>query len=169
MAQLLTDEDQAPLGPGQPHHELAEALAGLDLDQAFAPRKIVDHRMARACHSGLWLLHNYLDESHTISQEIGNPTGSFWHGIMHRREGDYGNAKYWFRRVGQHEIYRPLAAAAHAIDAARFSDQTWDPLAFVDLCQAAVRQGEEQAETLRRVARREWELLFDSGFRQAVG
>jgi hypothetical protein len=168
LLQLLTDENQSELGPGEPHLELADALAGLDLARAFSPHDISDMTMARGCHSGLWLLHNFLDESHTISQEIDNATGSFWHGIMHRREGDFSNAKYWFRRVGDHEVYQPLAAAAHELDPDRFPATPWDPLAFVDACQSAARRGQGDATALRSIARREWELLFDHCFRQAI-
>ena len=45
------------------------------------------------CLSGLWLVAGDIDESHTISQDLGSAEGSFLHGIMHRREGDFGNAK----------------------------------------------------------------------------
>ena len=50
--------------------------------------------------AGLLLWNDALDASHTLSQGIDNPTGAYWHGIMHRREGDLDNAGYWFRRVG---------------------------------------------------------------------
>ncbi|NIL95571.1 MAG: hypothetical protein GTO53_00075 [Planctomycetales bacterium] len=168
LAQLLTDEDQSALGAGKSHREVEDALAGLDLVRAFSPHKIVDITMARACHSGLWLLHNYLEESHAISQKIGNASGSFWHGIMHRREGDYANAKYWFRRVGDHDVYPALAAAAHQIDADLFADLPWNPSAFVDLCAAAAGGDSAMVTALRRVARCEWELLFEDSYRQAI-
>ncbi|MGB1126733.1 MAG: hypothetical protein ACPG4Q_16145, partial [Phycisphaeraceae bacterium] len=41
-----------------------------------------------AIKAGLWLYVDELDRSHEYSQSIHTPTGSFWHAIMHRREGD---------------------------------------------------------------------------------
>ncbi len=139
-------------------------------------RRILDRDMAAACCAGLLLYHNYLDESHTISQSIDTPTGSFWHGIMHRREGDYSNSKYWFRRVGGHPVFAPLCratnllASAEQLDAgARFlvAQSTWDPFAWVDLCAAAVGGGSAQEALCRSIQQREWELLFDWCFRRA--
>lgn len=42
--------------------------------------------------------------SHTVSQGIEGTTGSYWHGIMHRREGDFSNSHYWFNKVGGHPV-----------------------------------------------------------------
>ena len=58
--------------------------------------------------SALWLLAGDLDRSHTLSQQFDSREGSYWHGIMHRREGDFSNAKYWFRRVGDHPVLSRL-------------------------------------------------------------
>ncbi|SVE48716.1 uncharacterized protein METZ01_LOCUS501570, partial [marine metagenome] len=55
-----------------------------------------------ALESALWLYVDDLDRSHTCSQSIDDTTGSYWHGIMHRREGDFSNSHYWFRKVGNH-------------------------------------------------------------------
>src|SRR5690606_38969416 len=48
-----------------------------------------------ALQAGLWLYIDELDRSHVVSQTIDDATGSYWHGIMHRREGDFGNSHYW--------------------------------------------------------------------------
>jgi hypothetical protein len=57
--------------------------------------------------AGLWLYVDNLDRSHTVSQSIETTTGSYWHGIMHRREGDFSNSRYWHRKAAGH----PLLAA----------------------------------------------------------
>jgi hypothetical protein len=177
VAGLLDGAGPCELGPGTPDKTRRAVLAALAPESLVAPRKLADRDMARACLSGLWLAHNYLDESHRISQEIENPTGSFWHAIMHRREGDYSNSKYWFRRVGRHAVFPALAKeAARLVRAADMdsaagllNDQEWDPSAFVDLCQKA-RSGPPALETLSKsVQQREWELLFDYCYRAAVG
>jgi len=156
---------------------LRPQLAALTVENAFPGQCIVDHDAARCCLSALWLWHDFLDESHSISQEIHSIDGSYWHGIMHRREPDYGNAKYWFRRVPRHPIYEPLGAAARELatkadldEPAKFlaSQTTWDAFRFVDLCEA-VAHGRSKCEQLaKEVARLEWELLFDSCYRAAI-
>ena len=85
-----------------PRSRLAERAVKPKLDitsrrEAFRSFRLAILDMAQACLAGLWLYHDFLDESHSISQEIATSTGSFWHGIMHRREPDPSNAKYWFR------------------------------------------------------------------------
>ncbi len=139
---------------------LTNRLAPLSLEAAFAPAKIVDRDAALACFSGLWLLADDLDASHRISQDLGTPEGSFWHGIMHRREGDFGNAKYWFRRAGEHPVFDLLG---DVVDVAG----EWDPYTFVDLCQRAARD-ESLAAQCRRWQQIEWEVLFDYCYRLAI-
>ncbi len=69
--------------------------------------------------AGLHLLNESLDKSHAISQEIANATGSYWHALMHRMEGDYNNAKYWFSDVGHHPIHAQLVNEVRAYLAAK--------------------------------------------------
>jgi hypothetical protein len=175
IAELLREPWLPPLDAGTLNDDFLDRLKALTNDDAFYPRQVRDRGMADACRAGLYLYHNSLDESHKISQELHTPTGSYWHALMHRREPDYENAKYWFRRVGDHPVYEPLrlAAAELAGDAppsAAFlcRQSAWEPFAFVDLC-AAVLVGQAPCEELcRQIQKCEWELLFDWCYRQAV-
>lgn len=154
------------LGPGAPdaatRRGLERLVAGLGGNRP--PR---DRQAADCCRAALWLWHDFLDESHAISQGIETSEGSWWHGIMHRREPDPGNAKYWFRRVGRHPVGGRLAA--HAAGMLRAHDHglprsaarlvaggDWDHAAFVDFCTDAAG---EAAEVARAIAVMEWRLL----------
>jgi len=166
-----------PLGPGEPYRPLRATLDALTVERAFAGAKVVDHAAAQACLAGVWLRFDFLDQSHQLSQEIETTTGSYWHGLMHRREPDYGNAKYWFRRFGQHPVFEPLWEVAQQMAKANSDDAVrgilgwnrWDPFRFVDLCQMAAREGGAREQFCRELALREWELLFDYSYRTAIG
>lgn len=166
FAELVQGARLRSLDAGSPEETARLSLEALSLDAAFAHAKVVDPEMARCCLSGVWLMHDFLNESHTISQGIATSSGSFWHGIMHRREGDFSNAKYWFRKVGDHPVYGPLAEEAREFGFA--ADAEWDPLGFVDACQSAVSRGGSEAAICQRVQQLEWELLFDSCYSAAV-
>src|SRR5262245_29061740 len=112
VAELLDPPRLAPLGPGSPNATVRARLQSLKPVDLFAPRSVVDADMATACLAGLWLYHDFLDESHTISQSIDTTSGSYWHGLLHRREPDFSNAGYWFRHVGTHPVFEPLRAEA---------------------------------------------------------
>jgi hypothetical protein len=178
VGELLAHEPLCELGPGRPREEFRSQLQRLDYDTAFPGRDVVDHSMADCCISGLWLLFDFLGTSHSISQEINTPSGSYWHGIMHRREPDYSNSKYWFRRVGRHPVFVPLAAAAADLAAESDTDGDeaqslssggdWDAFHFVDLCQQAARSGGALELLCRRIAQAEWRLLFADCYHHAI-
>ena len=93
--------------------------------------------------SALWLYVDDLDRSHAISQGIQGSTGSFWHGIMHRREGDFSNSHYWFDKVGEHP-------AMSRIDG-------YDALDFIDAVE--LNSGRQSPELVAR-QQAEWQALF---------
>ncbi len=54
-----------------------------------------------ALQAAVWLYVDELDRSHRISQRMDSPLGGYWHAIMHRRQGDFSNSRYWLRSVGK--------------------------------------------------------------------
>lgn len=59
--------------------------------------------------AALHLRNDSLDLSHSYAQQIEHDTtGAYWHGIMHRMEGDYPNAKYWFWQAERHPVMQLL-------------------------------------------------------------
>lgn len=50
------------------------------------------------------------EAAHAIAQDIDDPTGAWVHAYLHRKEGDLGNAAYWYRRARQPEATDSLAA-----------------------------------------------------------
>jgi hypothetical protein len=164
-----------PLDAGCPNKVARHQLDAIGTDKAFAPHEVRDPDMANACRAALWLYHEYLDEAHTIAQNVHTPEGSYWHALVHRREPDFDNSKYWFRRVGTHPVYEPLGReaarlAAEAPGRAAFlvRQAGWDPFAFVDLCEASFDEQAPCHELCRQVQRAEWELLFAYCYEHAV-
>ena len=96
-----------------------------------------------ALQAGIWLYVDELDLSHAISQNLEHPTGSYWHAIMHRREGDFSNSHYWFHKAGKHPAMALLPA--------------YDGHVLVD---AAERAFPESPEALLLRQREEWANLF---------
>ncbi|MEX2307570.1 MAG: hypothetical protein WD738_08265 [Pirellulales bacterium] len=184
FAPLVAIDRRRSLGAGTPNPADRAALEKLSADAAFAhlqaefgKRQPIDGDIAACCVSGVWLLHDYLDESHEISQGIDTPEGSFWHAIMHRREGDFSNSKYWLRRVGRHPVFDAIGQRAAELAAVRGAEQAakklisggaWDAFAFVDLCEAAERDQSTEGELCRDIQQAEWELLFDHCYRAAI-
>ncbi|MES1198138.1 MAG: hypothetical protein ABUL41_02570 [Chitinophagaceae bacterium] len=41
------------------------------------------------------------NRSHTIIQDIETENAAWVHAYLHRKEGDIGNADYWYRRAGK--------------------------------------------------------------------
>ena len=39
--------------------------------------------------------------AHALSQELDNSGGAWLHAYLHRKEGDLGNAAYWYARAGK--------------------------------------------------------------------
>lgn len=50
------------------------------------------------------------DAAHGVAQDMPDPDGAWVHAYLHRKEGDAGNAAYWYRRAGKPVASGPLQA-----------------------------------------------------------
>lgn len=142
---------------------LLAALQGIDLDSGvgtFPKNQTEAVKAALLYRAGKW------EQAHKIAQGIPSSEGSFWHAILHRTEGDWENAAYWFRQVGDHPIYSLIYADAVQILAVHtHSDwdagNQWDPFEFVRWCKAAsLLPGSAEENIVNRIQVSEWRHLF---------
>ena len=58
------------------------------------------------------------EKAHTVAQQDESAEGSWVHAYLHRVEGDYGNAGYWYRRAGKEQPNTSLDEEwAHIVEA----------------------------------------------------
>ena len=187
VQQVLSAHDAGkrlmPLTPRTPERgEALDQLGATGATQLVSPQSLTSREFGNCLRSALFLYLSALDDSHKISQDIPSTTGSFLHGIMHRQEPDYSNSKYWFRGVGDHELFPQLRESTlellghnGEVVSERLRDDVgrqpaWDPYWFVDQCELANRGGDAGLVTLlEQIQLLEWQLLFDYCYRKAVG
>jgi hypothetical protein len=50
------------------------------------------------------------EKAHDLIQDMDEPDGAWVHAYLHRKEGDEGNARYWYSRAGKKLSNLSLAA-----------------------------------------------------------
>ncbi len=131
--------------------------------------EIRDARMLALVRGGLLCVVDALDAAHKIFQDSPGAYGSYWHGIMHRREADFGNARYWFRSAGKLPSFDKMHDAAREASANMAKQTSWDPYLFTGLCEHAKFGEVELVPECLALQRAEFEVLFDYCWRQALG
>lgn len=102
----------------------------------------------------LFLWHDHWALAHEVAQSReGEPDHDLLHAVLHRREGDFANAGYWFRGAGKHACYpileRNLASADPGMEGGR-----WSPSAFLAAVRKRVQSGEPETSPGSVVLRR---------------
>ena len=82
-----------------------------------------------------WLYLDELDRAHEVCQMMDGSLGAHLHAIVHRREGDFSNALYWYRRAGLAEgdgarLTRDIEAGDRSEDAVERQRAEWSALAL---------------------------------------
>ncbi len=90
--------------------------------------------------AGLFLLNDDLANGHALAQSLqGDPLGDFWHAIVHRREGDWNNARYWFGKAGPEAILTQI-----------YSSDPKAPDAFINRCRKIGRGQDPELEQFQQ-------------------
>ena len=144
-SRLFTEivREAGPLGltAGAPRPSpAADRLEGSTVAEILGARPR-DPLLGALVRAGLLLLADRNEAAHEVCQEVATAEGSWWHGVVHRREPDLDNARYWFRRVGAHplmeELPRDAPESGKALDRVCPGRSRWDSFALIDLCEEA--------------------------------
>lgn len=126
-----------------------------------------DAQVFALLRGGLYYAVDAIHEAHRIFQDAPGDLGAYWHGMMHRREGDFDNARYWFRRSGRLPFFDELHRVAAEASAVMARQSSWDPYLFTGECEQA-RFGEtESLASLSELQLLEFETLFDYCWRKS--
>ena len=156
---MLFDVSNLPLLSQRPR---GETLSRVEIARRL-PNDIPTER--RDVAHGLALLwHDHDDAAHEIAQaNEGETDHDFLHYLVHRREGDFGNARYWLRGAGRHPCFDVLPEKLESVLTRDLPSRqdflpngAWNAFAFLD----AVRTGREP-ELLRAIQAVEMLAFFD--------
>lgn len=158
-----------PVNPPRGDDKIYRLVSGTDWRQVL---QLGSDRLVRA--GALWL-YGFLDEAHRLTQQDSSSEGSYWHALVHRSEGDFSNALYWFRRAGAHPVQARLRARVREAMRDRnpegwqalVESPRWEPARLVELCERSSRAGPAQPAVLREVVRMEYNLLMEYVLAQA--
>jgi hypothetical protein len=172
IIQLQQRDDLPPLYPASVwSNTLSQQLKTASDEELFGNEELSAQQMQNL-RAGLLVWNDDIHSAHDIVQNVHNSTGSYWHAIIHRREGDPSNANYWWARTGAHPAFEPLFQAAQSTlakesdrEATAFGQQLqdagqWLPRDFVQLCEQT-RRGKINSDWLQRLQVVEFQTLLN--------
>ena len=155
-----------PTGPFD--RDLVESLRAVS-DDVLAGKKIPgDPAMFALVRGGLFYALDALPEAHAIFQEAHGDPGAYWHGMLHRREGDFDNARYWFRRAGVLPFFSEMHRGACARSEMMARQSNWDPYLFTGQCEQVRFGADDLTAELQALQRIEFDVIVDYCWRQSA-
>ncbi|MDQ3624320.1 MAG: hypothetical protein M3463_17820 [Verrucomicrobiota bacterium] len=156
------------LVPGEPlDHELVLRVRAADDATLAGGLMIGQPQVFTLVRGGLFYAIDALEECHALFQKTPDDLAAYWHGMMHRREGDFENARYWFRRTGTLPVFSELHARAAEHSPLMARQTSWDPFLFTAQCEQARFGDSELVPELQALQRVEFETLFGYCWKQS--
>lgn len=166
---IIRTAEPPELGPGPRPGVLPFPVLAGRFD-AWSGAASLTPSVAQHLRAAAYLHHDHADPAHDIVQDLSDADSALIHGILHRREPDFWNAKYWFRQAENHPVFKNLTQRVNNLDAAR--DQSAlverltlsgsvDPHAFVEAIEAVHRCAAQDPKVrfLRQIQLAETECL----------
>jgi len=156
---------------GQGNPQAKARLDGLLAATIFSSNVTKSPVSRSATLAAMWLWHDWLSPAHEIAQLIHTPIGSYWHAIMHRREGDFSNSKYWYAKAGKIPALSILGVQAGGVVNELPADRSllrvtlhgFDPAAFVDFVEEVEADpSDPRYQAAIALQRLEWSIIFDA-------
>lgn len=159
-----------PLQAQRPRTDLPTPASIVDAWSVLRP--LTDPQRQRTLAAvEIWF--GWLDQAHERVQYASDPDGMYWHSILHRLEGDFDNALYWVRRVGQHaaharacQLLQPPALQDPELHRLIAQGQLIAP-AWIEACRRIIqspKKAKVHAETLIAMGMAEWQALAELAF-----
>ena len=123
--------------------------------------------LAGIVRGGLLYALDDLDGCNQFLQNTANDLVGYWLGMKHRREADFDNARYWFRRTGKLPFFDTLHSRASEISTDAAKQFSWDPYLFTGACEQHRFGDDSEVRDLVRLQRAEFDVVFDYTWRQA--
>ena len=167
-AMLAEEELLLRLRPTEPGHpDAIRSIRTAEEQELTGGAILADASYPRLIRAGLLYAYDALEESHRIVQEINTVNASYWHGMLHRREGDFENARYWFRRTGKLGVFEEMHARSAEVSPLMGRQSTWDPYVLVGQCEQARFGGDVDTKELVALQRIEFHVMFEHLWRDA--
>ncbi len=131
-------------------------------------KEITDKAQFALVRGGLLYAVDALDAAHRIFQDEPGDLGSYWHGMMHRREGDFDNARYWFRRAGGLAVFEKMHEAAANLSATMARQANWDAYLLTGMCEQVKFGDVEATGECVELQRVEFQEMFTYCWRRSV-
>ena len=158
-----------PLPKEPTDYELVIRLRGADDAKVFGGALVPSDAPVGLVRAGLFYYHNALDDAHKQAQVDEGDLAAYWHGMIHRREGDFENARYWMRRAGEQPVFQEMQHRASDAAPHMGRQSNWDPYLFIHLCEQYKYGEHEYRKEIGHLQKVEFAVMFDYVWRRCVG
>ncbi len=157
-----------PLPKEPTDYELVIRMREADDAKIFGGGELLPGAPAALVRAALFYYHNALDDSHREAQKGEGDLAAYWRGMVHRREGDFENARHWMRRSGEQPMFQEMQGRASDASPHMSRQSNWDPYLFINLCEQYKYGETAYKREIGHLQKVEFAAMFDYIWRRCV-